>query len=274
MQQAQIHQIFYSEETRLALDPGFIPLDNVGQRPDWCEYWPMRNFLTGAALDEEAFYGFLSPKFKDKTGLTAADVHQFLGAIDTPSDVDIVTFSPFFDAGALFPSIFAQGADGHPAAWPVFVECVRLLAPQVNLEAMVMDSRHTVFCNYFVAKPRFWRHWLSRAEVVFKIAEENRSPLAEAFNSTIDHSSGATAIKVFVIERIVSLLLATERHWQVRAFNPLALPLLYPGAERVGETLLALDALKVAMIETGRSEYMAAFVEIVCHARQAMKSDQ
>lgn len=272
MQKAYIHQIFYSEETRRALDSGFIPLDNINQRPDWCEYWPIRNFLARETLDDDAFYGFLSPKFTAKTGLSAAEVHRFLGSIEDAASTDIVTFSPFFDAGALFPNIFAQGANGHPKAWPVFVECSRLLAPHVDLESLVMDSRQIVFCNYFVAKPRFWRHWLSKAERLFEIAEKNTGPLAAALSDTIDHSSGATPAKVFMIERIISLLLVTEPHWRVQACNPLAMPRLYPGAGHIGEELMMLDALKLAAVETGRSEYLSAFASLLSRAMQRMVS--
>src|ERR1700682_4374243 len=50
------------------LDPGFAVLDNsANERPDWYEYWPIRKFLLNEALDEDAFYGFLSPKLKSKT---------------------------------------------------------------------------------------------------------------------------------------------------------------------------------------------------------------
>ena len=45
---ARIHQIYYSEQTRAELDPGFLPLDNsANERPDWREYWPIRRFLLG-----------------------------------------------------------------------------------------------------------------------------------------------------------------------------------------------------------------------------------
>jgi hypothetical protein len=37
MNPVRIYQIYYSEDTRNCLDAGFIPLDNVGQRPDWRE---------------------------------------------------------------------------------------------------------------------------------------------------------------------------------------------------------------------------------------------
>jgi hypothetical protein len=260
MQKAFIHQIFYSEETRRALDSGFIPLDNVNQRPDWCEYWPIRNFIVNHEMDDDAFYGFLSPKFKAKTGLTAGDAHQFLACTD--ASTDIVAFSPFYDAGALFANIFRQGAQGHDNAWPVFVESVGLLAPGSNLETLVMDSRNTIFCNYFLAKPRFWRHWFSKAEIIFDLAEQNIHPLGQRLNDCIDHTSGATPIKAFVIERLVSLLLATESHWQTRFLNPMSLPLHYPGAGRISEELVMLDALKIAAAATGRPEYLTVFASL------------
>lgn len=95
----EIRQIFYSEATRQKLDPGFIPLDNCSQRPDWREYWPIRSFLQQQTLDENTLYGFFSPKFAQKTTLTSAAVLQFLATV--PHDVDVVGFSPFFDQGAV-----------------------------------------------------------------------------------------------------------------------------------------------------------------------------
>ena len=60
-------------------DPGFDVLDNsANERPDWYEYWPIRKFLLNETLDENAFYGFLSPKFKLKTNLSAAEVRDFI----------------------------------------------------------------------------------------------------------------------------------------------------------------------------------------------------
>ncbi|CAG9238547.1 conserved hypothetical protein [Paraburkholderia sabiae] len=260
MSSAYIYQIFYSEQTRSTLDKGFIPLDNIGQRPDWREYWPIRNFLLNNALDDEAFYGFLSPKFAAKTNLEASDVSAFLAAV--PESTDVVSFSPFFDAGALFTNVFLQGAQGHPNAWGPFEELVRLIKPDVELSTLVMDSSNSVYCNYFVAKPRFWRHWLSLAETIFAIAEANGTPLAFALNAAARHAQGDTPVKTFLIERLVSLILATEKHWQVASFNPLQLPLVYPGATQVAQELVMLDALKRAAVGSGRAEYMTVWSQL------------
>ena len=52
-------QIFYDDETRAALDGRFEPLDNsAGERPDWYEYWPIRNYLRANELRDGVFYGF------------------------------------------------------------------------------------------------------------------------------------------------------------------------------------------------------------------------
>ena len=67
-----IHQIFYNAYTEKSLDQGFIPLDNSDNvRPDWREYWPIRKYLINNELNENDLYGFFSPKFKEKTGLSA-----------------------------------------------------------------------------------------------------------------------------------------------------------------------------------------------------------
>jgi len=51
-----IYQIFYSAESKGICDPGFQLLDNLSnERPDWREYWPIRNFLKAHELDESSY---------------------------------------------------------------------------------------------------------------------------------------------------------------------------------------------------------------------------
>src|SRR5690348_17106883 len=144
----EIRQIYYSDETRLQLDPGFIALDNCGQRPDWREYWPMRTYLLGHSLDEGTLYGFFSPKFRQKTTLDSATVRAFIAA--APADADVIGFSPFFDQGAIHLNVFEQAATNHPGIWPIFEAVTKLVAPGIDPHTLPMDSRHSLFCNYFV----------------------------------------------------------------------------------------------------------------------------
>jgi len=73
-------QIFYNDATKASLDPDFEPLDNsANERPDWYEYWPMRDYFFANALDEAAYYGLFSPLFFRKTQLRVKQVMAIAG---------------------------------------------------------------------------------------------------------------------------------------------------------------------------------------------------
>lgn len=260
-----VHQIFYSPETRAMLDPGFMPLDNTGLRPDWYEYGPIRRFLTSETLAPDTRYGFLSPKFGQKTGLTSSQVAAFLDG--TPDDVDVVTFSPYFSNAAFFKNVFEQAEFWHPGIMRTIGEAVALAVPGMNentlTHGLLMSSAQTVFCNYFVAKPRFWQRWLALCEVIFACAESARGDIARRLNEPTQYVP-PTPAKIFVIERMASLLLSLEpRNWKIRNYNSIGLRAdngLLNG--RFRDEMVALDALKQAALSTGFKEYFARFVEM------------
>lgn len=151
----QIYQIYYDEKTKIENDKGFRQLDNISNnRADWHEYWPIRNFLTNTELVANSYYGFLSPKFKEKTGLESKDVYESLNS----SDADIVSFSPYFDQMALPINIFEQAILNHPGIYQCLDHSFRLLRPESNINTIVMTSRNTIFCNYFVAKKKYGKN--------------------------------------------------------------------------------------------------------------------
>jgi hypothetical protein len=255
------YQIYYSEQTRDALDPGFLPLDNLANpRPDWREYWPMRKFLIEQQLDEQAYYGFFSPKFKQKTTLDAGALYDFVRA--QPADTDVVLFSPFFDQSAFPLNIFEQGLAQHVNIAEVFEETLRLLAPQVNINNLLMDARNTVFCNYFVARPAFWRRWLEQCEKVFAIGEANDTRFGQLLNGGTTHDGGLAPNKVFVTERVASLILATEPQWRVQAYNPMLMPFTNAGVARFPNELVLLDSLKIAARDTGYGQYLNIYYQL------------
>ncbi|HEY2037109.1 MAG TPA: hypothetical protein VGG96_08845, partial [Steroidobacteraceae bacterium] len=165
MSGASIYQIYYSEQSRAEVDPGFLPLDNLqNERPDWREYWPMRRFLLSQELDPDGYYGFLSPRFRQKTGLTAAAVHEFIRQQD--GSPDVISFSPFFDQMAFPLNIVELAAVRHGCA-DTFSQCAALIAPTFQTDRSVMSSLDIIYCNFFVAKRRFWEAWLGACERIF-----------------------------------------------------------------------------------------------------------
>ena len=257
MNPVRIHQIYYSEATKCGLDGGFMPLDNRGQRPDWREYWPIRKFLRENVLDEGTLYGFFSWKFTLKTGLDSAAVNAFVANLASP--VDVVSFSPSFDQGAFHLNTLEQAAWNHPGMWTIWESIVPLVTPGIDPHTVVMDSRQSIFCNYFAATPAFWRVWLEKCELVFAAAEEKADPLYEGLNSDVAYDNGLVPAKVFVIERMASLLLVSDPAWRVSNLNPIRLPTSGSRFCRFPAELVMLDALKQSANVSHHEEYIQAY---------------
>jgi hypothetical protein len=255
MARAEVFQIYYSDLTRAEVDPGFIPLDNVAnERPDWREYWPIRNCLINNTLDADAHYGFFSPKFRAKTQLGSAFVHEFVKR--RGEGADVISFSPFFEEMALPLNIVEQAIQHHPDSLDTFSQCATLIAPEFRIDQSVMSSRDTIFCNFFVAKATFWMEWLRRCEQIFAIAERADTPLAEGLNRVVTYGAWTAPAKVFVIERVASLLLCSQPRWRVMAAD------LPHSSAAANPELLVLDALKIACVETGKQVYLTTYRQL------------
>jgi len=269
MIKAEIYQIFYSPESRAQLDPGFLPLDNLSnERPDWREYWPIRRFLLDRTLEPGTHYGFFSAKFGVKTGLDSATLHALVERHG--ANADVVAFSPFFQHIALFQNVIEQAIACHGLP-DTFQQCAELIVPQFRVDQSVMTSRDTIYSNFFVARREFWAEWLWQAERLFAIAEEGSTPLAAALNAAVPYvvqdpstpakgdgrqtaalrSVPGAAAKVFVIERLASLLLWSNPRWRVQSFSR-------PSAG-TSPDLVVLDALKIAYTQSGVEAYLDTF---------------
>ena len=258
MAATHIFQILNHYTPRAALDPGFGVLDNSANvRPDWYEYWPIRNFLLNEPLDEEAYYGFLSPKFEHKTNMTAGMVNDFIRASDPATDVFL--FSPSIHNGSYFLNVFDHGESDHPGLAQVSKRLFQRIGRTVDLDNLVTDSRTTVYSNYFIAKPRFWREWLAILEQTFAIAEAPQDDLGKALRAPTPYRGTLEVpMKIFVLERMATLILATDPRFRTRSRDPFA------AQRRFYKLPMALvcDALKIAYVTTGRGQYKDVFVMI------------
>ncbi len=252
MAPAFIYQILNHYTSPQALDPGFRVLDNVSnERPDWFEYWPIRRFLTRESLDDAAFYGFLSPKFRTKTNLEAAQVFDLVRRCDPATDIILLT--PSIQNSAPYLNVFAHGDAKHPGLMRVAGQLFERLGLQADLEALVTTSRTEVFSNYFIARPRFWREWLAITERLFAIAEDPADPLGEALRAHTPYRARTTVpMKIFVMERIATWLLSVDRRFVVQVADPFA------AAAKLHRAPAAIvcDALKIAYLTEGRGQYL------------------
>jgi hypothetical protein len=251
-----IYQIFYDERTRGQVDPGFIGLDNIDNpRADWREYWAIRNFFLNNAIDDDQLYGFLSPSFHTKTGLTASRVDAFIQA--NPGH-EVYTFSPFIQDATCYLNVFEQGNLYHPGLVEVAQSYLKDIQLEVNLEELVMDFRSMVYCNYIIAKPSFWRTWFALSEKLFDIAENEHSELSNHLNSLTIYRL-PVGMKVFLVERIASLTLALCPEISVCHFDPLTMPWSEPIYQTYAKQMMLLDKVKKDYLQTGDKVLLASF---------------
>jgi len=251
-----LFQIFNHYTAPQDLDPGFAVLDNsANERPDWYEYWPIRNYLLNETLDENAFYGFLSPKFKHKTNLSAAQARDFIAA--SASATDVVLFSPSIHNSAYFLSVFEHGEAEHPGLAGVAMRLFERIGRPLDLDGFISDSRNTVHSNYFIAKPRFWRAWLEVTERMFAIAEAPDDPLGKELRAATTYRGAKNVqMKIFIMERIATWILVTDKSFVARARDPFA------ARSRLYKLPVAVvcDALKIAYVTQGRGQYKDVFL--------------
>ncbi len=258
--QVNLFQIAYSPRTHADVESGYRVLDNrANPRPDWYEYWPIRQYLLTEPLVEEALYGFFSTKFRTKTGLAHAEVVDFVQR--QAESTDIVLFSPQPDMGAFFLNVFEQGEAFDPGFIDAFSAFLLHIDRPTPVAGLLMDARHIVFSNYFVAKPAFWRQWLTITEMMFEICEGPDSPLKDQLCVATSYP-GAAQRKVFLLERIASYLLTIQPSWRSVAFNPFGMAWsMFRFRSQPLEAYIS-DALKLAFSQHRYPQYLEAYSAI------------
>lgn len=256
----KLYQIAYSNESLLNIEPGYLTLDNIAnERPDWYEYWPIRNFLLNNELDENIFYGFFSPKFSQKTGLNHTQVTNFIR--EQAALHDVILFSPQPDMGAFFLNVFEQGEVFDPGLIEATEGFLHTIGYTLPLSSLVMDSSQIIFSNYFAAKAPFWRRWLQLTEQFFSLCEGPDSDLKARCTVATTYPNSVQR-KVFILERLASLLLVTEPHWRTKAANPFQFAWSMARFREHPIDAFISDALKIAYRLHGYPEYIQAYAEV------------
>ena len=259
----ELRQICYSPQTLSELPEGMLALDyQDNARPDWREYWPIRQFLLNNVLADDTLYGFFSPKFGYKTGLGSADVQAF---IHQDSGLhDAYFFSPFWDLSSFFINIFEQGDFFHPGltqASQKFVDSIGLSTP---VKFQVTHSQNTVFCNYIVANKTFWLKWLSLGERLFFAAEhpEADPQLQALLRDDTTYGEQRLPLKVFLLERLATLLLLNEPALKAKGYDCFQLsPSITPLNQFFNEAVQC-NALKMAYDQSASPFNLHAFMNL------------
>jgi hypothetical protein len=254
-----VFQIYYNDETKALLDPAFEPLDNTSnERPEWYEYWPIRKYLTSRVIADQEYHGFFSPRFVDKTRISGREVIDF---VSSARGADVVTFSQNHCLGACFFSVFEHGECYHRGLLDATRTLLAAVGENIDPQAVITHSRTLVFSNYFVAKGWFWKRWLAVLTRLFEITEGPPSPAREQLVRKVayERAAGEVEMRIFVMERMASYLMATIPGIRTCSYKPFDMPVSGEGFVTRGPDIVRLDALKLAYLATGDTNYATLF---------------
>lgn len=257
----QIFQIFYDDESKKKILPGFIPLDNTNNlRPDWFEFWVILNFLRHNPLEENTWYGFLSPKFFEKTNLNSNLIFDVINLHGEDSDVAL--FSHGWDQIAYFLNPFEQGEVWHPGLMQASQNFISNCGINIDLKLLVCDSTSTVFSNYIIARKSYWVQWKRLAELFFEYVEINSMA-----NTMTNYGSTNKnyPLKTFIQERLVTLILSLNSFRVISIDQSFSAPIftrLFPDDLETRRLLQACDLLKIKFREKADEEYLKMYWRI------------
>jgi hypothetical protein len=208
----RVFQIYYRPQQRQALDPAFEPYDNSGDLSPLLELNVFRKIARQPECAGLAYWGAVSWKFGQKTGLTGA---ALLATIRANPGFDVYFCNPHPDTEALYHNLWVQGETSHPQFMTLAREIFALARLDVSALEGLWPAALYAAANYFVATPAFWEDYLGFVGAVLDALPGRLSPLGAAMlHSPMADARGAHAnasYLPFVVERLFSTFLLARR---------------------------------------------------------------
>ena len=261
----RIYQIYYNQKTFEQLDSGFTPLDNsINSRPEWYEFWAIKNFLDTHVLEDSTFYGFVSPRFLHKTHLTA----EKLKALMKPHahNIDVFLLATSWSQVAYFKNPFEQGEYWHPGILDLSQQVVDALGWDMKLNDLICSTHDFAFCNYIFAKKSYWIQWRKYADQFFNLVENQTGSFGDTLRGHTQYAARMAPMRAFIQERLPAIILKKDKYRTYSIGNATTFPIdatLFrnPGVyERA--VLQTCNLLKYRYNQDGNPEHLSAYLHI------------
>jgi hypothetical protein len=241
----KIFQTYSGERQRSFLANGVIPYDY--SRNQGTEYEIFKDIVenAGSYLSGTDAWGVLSWKFEVKCHI---GLQQFQERAEQllKGGADCVFINPMIGAEAVFSNVWEQGvACGHTGIERMVPFLIEHL--YMKPEHLFMPSDIFAFCNFFVARDKFWRRYFDFVDNVLADLETDArlggaaGRLAEGPSHYIKNPS--FSMRPFIVERLFSSFIP-QSGLEVRGVN--VGPEVYKAkfGSLLGNTLYRLSMLK------------------------------
>lgn len=217
----RIFQIYYRPEQRQFLDPAFEPYNNEGDNSPLLEFNVFRKLMNSELLSGAGLWGALSWKFKEKTGLSGAQLLQIIAA--HPGQ-DVYYCNPFPELEALYHNLWLQGEPSHPNFLILCRDFFQAAGLDESAFTQLVPSSHFAASNYFIATPAFWRGYARFVSDVIERAEKGMSATARAmiYSAAADRKAmhAGASYMPFIVERLFGVYLSqVSEQYKIHKFN-------------------------------------------------------
>lgn len=213
----KIYQIYYNKETFSRLDKEFIPYDNKkNERTEWYEFEVIYNYLKKNSLQENVWYGFLSPEFYKKTNLTGLQIKSHLKR-NEKSNVCLATSC--FDQIAIYQNCFLQGEAKHPGLITATEYLLKKFKLNLPIKNLVGHSSNTVFSNYLIAKKEYWQKWYDLASFFKKLLRQDNN-FQKIIKTKSNYKNSKVNLGVFIQERFPTIILSSQNFKVTTLLSP------------------------------------------------------
>jgi hypothetical protein len=205
----KIFQTYSGPRQQSYLASGVIPYDYSGNGGTEYEIFKDVSRNGGAHLKSQDAWGVLSWKFDIKCHIS---VQQFktLAQPLLNDGADCVFINPMVGAEAVFNNVWEQGvAYGHTGIERMLPFLIDRL--YIKPEDLFMSAEIFAFCNFFIARERFWRRYFDYVDGVLADLEfdARMGGAAGILAAGPSHyvKNPALSMKPFIVERLFSSFL-------------------------------------------------------------------
>lgn len=202
-----LYQIQYDDKTAASEDSGLLTFD-CREKPEFLkrETAHFIRFYDEVVIhaNDDDYFGLLSPKFGDKTGLTSIDVTQFIQ--DNPNQ-DIYLFNPFPMLVYMYLNMWVHAENVHLGLLDITDELFKKSNFDFEVSSLHRQNVHQVtYCNCWVAKKTYFDKYISLLKKMDKTIDENQVLRSKIFEFT-EYANEKACFYPFIFERVLSTFL-------------------------------------------------------------------
>jgi hypothetical protein len=241
------------------------PLENIDGPPWLFEVHPIYHYFTQNHVNDDEWYGFLSPKFKKKTDLNTTEITRVFE--ERSDNCDVCLFTSHYDQAAISLNVWLQGDALHPGLMPISQKLASLSGYEIDLKTKINSLSETVFSHYLIANVKFWREWHRVVSIYFDMMDSD----PELFNTVTPHQGKLMPIHPFIIERVPTLVLNTERF--VSTFDFSLYRRQIPESSSKDTHLRAIDHCKKMFATTSDTSWLTRYQKLLKGYQQIISAE-